>query len=171
MVILSCICCVICNRWHEINKAWWSSHRPCMRVDSSDEALRWRHNGRDSDCLLNGLFMRRSKKTWKLRVTGLCAGNSPGTGESPHKWPVTRKMFPFDDVIMECYGNFEYHICVTFIKSWPPYQYKNGLSRNVDFHNNYNGNHFTDETACLYWNSPWFFFIQLHTRARVKSLV
>ena len=23
---------------------------------------------------------------------------------SPHKWPVTRKMFPFDDVIMPCPG-------------------------------------------------------------------
>ena len=33
-------------------------------------------------------------------VTGLCAGNSPLTGESPHKWPATRKMFPFDDAIM-----------------------------------------------------------------------
>ena len=29
------------------------------------------------------LFRRRSKKTSKLRVTGLCAGNSPGTGEFP----------------------------------------------------------------------------------------
>ena len=37
--------------------------------------------------------MPRSKKTSKLRVTGLCVG-------FPHKWPVTRKMFPFDDVIM-----------------------------------------------------------------------
>ena len=53
-------------------------------------ALRWRHNGCDSvsnhqphDCLLNRLFRRRSKKTSKLRVTGLCAGNSPGTGEFP----------------------------------------------------------------------------------------
>ena len=117
--------------------------------------LRWRHNGRDSvsnhqphDCLLQSLFRPRSKNTSKLRVTGLCAGNSPGTGEfpsqmasnaenvsiswrhhdliklystvysgadhrkhqssaslafvvgiqrwpvnSPHKWPVTRKMF------------------------------------------------------------------------------
>ena len=51
-------------------------------------ALQWRHNGCDSvsnhqphDCLLNRLFRRRSKKTSKLRVTGLCAGNSPGTGE------------------------------------------------------------------------------------------
>ena len=50
----------------------------------------WRHNGRDSisnhqphDCLLNRLFGRRSKKTSKLRVTGLCVGNSPGTGEFP----------------------------------------------------------------------------------------
>ena len=31
----------------------------------------------------NRLFRRRSKKTSKLRVTGLCAGNSPGTGEFP----------------------------------------------------------------------------------------
>ena len=52
--------------------------------------LRWRHNGPDSvsnhqphDCLLNRLFRRRSKKTSKLRATGLCAGNSPGTGELP----------------------------------------------------------------------------------------
>ena len=62
------------------------------------------HNGNDGvsnhhphDCLLNRSFRRRSKKTSKLRVTGLCAGNSP---VSPPKWPVTRKMFPFDDVIM-----------------------------------------------------------------------
>ena len=48
--------------------------------------LRWRHNDHDSvsnhqphDCLLNRLFRRRSKKTSKLRVTGLCVGNSPGT--------------------------------------------------------------------------------------------
>ena len=51
-------------------------------------SLRWRHNGCDSVsnhqphyCLLNRLFRRRSKETSKLRVTGLCAGNSPGTGE------------------------------------------------------------------------------------------
>ena len=69
--------------------------------------LRWRHNGRDGvsnhqphHCLLNRLFGCRSKKTSKFRVTGLCAGNSPGTVKLPHKWPVTRKMFPFDDVIM-----------------------------------------------------------------------
>ena len=70
-------------------------------------SLRWRHNDHDSvsdhqphGCLLNCLFRRRSKKTSKFRVTGLCVGNSPGPVNSPHKWPVTRKMFPFDDVIM-----------------------------------------------------------------------
>ena len=52
--------------------------------------LQWRHNGRDGisnhqpqDCLLNSLFRRRSMKASKFRVTGLCAGNSPGTGEFP----------------------------------------------------------------------------------------
>ena len=52
--------------------------------------LHRRHNKRDgvsnpqpNDCLLNRLFRRRSKKTSKLRVTGLCAGNSPLTGEFP----------------------------------------------------------------------------------------
>ena len=71
--------------------------------------LRWRHNGRHSvsdhqphDCLLNRLFRRRSKKASKLRVTGLCAGNSPGTGEFPAQMASNaRKMFPFDDVIMD----------------------------------------------------------------------
>ena len=70
-------------------------------------SLHWRHNEHDCvsnhqphDCLLNRLFKRWSKKTSKLRVTGLCAGNSPGPVNSPHKRPVTRKMFPFDDVIM-----------------------------------------------------------------------
>ena len=32
------------------------------------------------DCLLNSIFRRRSKKTLKLRVTGLCEGNPPYTG-------------------------------------------------------------------------------------------
>ena len=55
-----------------------------------ERSLQWRHNGRDSvsnhrphDCLLNRVFGRRSKKTSKLRITGLCTGHSPGTGEFP----------------------------------------------------------------------------------------
>ena len=52
--------------------------------------LRWRHNRCDSvsnhqhrECLLRRLIRRTSKKTSKLRVTGLCAGNSAETGEFP----------------------------------------------------------------------------------------
>ena len=40
-------------------------------------------NHQPHDCLINRLFRHRSKKTPKLRVIGLCVGNSPGTGEFP----------------------------------------------------------------------------------------
>ena len=56
----------------------------------SNESLRWRYsewdgvsNHQPRDCLLNCLSGRRSKKTSKPSVTGLCVMNSPGTGEFP----------------------------------------------------------------------------------------
>ena len=65
--------------------------------------LQWRHNEHDSvsnhqpdDCFLNRLFRCRWKKTSKPRVTGLCAGNSPGTGE----FPVQMASNAENDVIM-----------------------------------------------------------------------
>ena len=71
---------------------FWNTDKP-MKTPihrSPRHSLRWRHNELDGvsdhqpdDCLHNLLFRRRSKKTSKLRVTGLCAGNSPGTGEFP----------------------------------------------------------------------------------------
>ena len=82
--------------------------------------LQCRHNGRDDvsnhqphDCLHKRLFRRRSKKTSRLRVTGLCTGNHRWPVNSPHKWPVTRKMFPFDDVIMNSFIS-GYHIAANF---------------------------------------------------------
>ena len=75
---------------------------------ATSRALHWRHHDNDGvsnhqhhGCLLKRLFRRRSQKTSTLRVTGLCVGNSPGPVNSPHKGPVTRKMFPFDGVIMK----------------------------------------------------------------------
>ena len=74
-------------------------------------ALQWRHNEPDGvsnhqprDCLLKRLFRCRSKKKSKLRVTGLCAGNSPVTGEFPTQrasnaenisiwWPYHEKIY------------------------------------------------------------------------------
>ena len=69
---------------HEYELAGLLHHHVC-RI-----SLQWRHNERDVvsshrrlDCLLSRLFRHRSKKTQKLRVTGLCEGNSPVTGEFP----------------------------------------------------------------------------------------
>ena len=66
-----------------VRLSWWA---PSGRYRS----LRWRHNGGDSvsnpqahDYLINRFFRLRSKLTSKLCVTGLCVGNSPGTGEFP----------------------------------------------------------------------------------------
>ena len=96
--------------WSCIHSLFIFMEQECAYLSSYGSiefTLHWRHNDYDGvsnrrprGCLLNRLFRRRSKKTSKLRVTGLCAGNSPGPVNSPHKWPVTRKMFPFDDVIM-----------------------------------------------------------------------
>ena len=43
--------------------------------------MQWHHQ--PHDCLLSLLFRRKSKETSKIRVTGLCAGNSTVTNEFP----------------------------------------------------------------------------------------
>ena len=60
------------------------------RIVCTHTSLQWcqnEHNGvsndQPRDCLLNRLFRRRSKETSKLSVSGLCARNSPVTGEFP----------------------------------------------------------------------------------------
>ena len=75
-------CCFKISCDSSINKA--------RKIHSLDISLQWCHNERDSisnhqphDCLFNCLFRYRSKKTSKLLATGLCAGNSPVTGEFP----------------------------------------------------------------------------------------
>ena len=95
----------------------------------SSYSLQWRHNGRDGvsnhqpyDCLLDRLFRRISKKTPKIRVTGLCAGNSPVTGECPAQMASNAEMFPFDDVIMfftidATWGSFYWH-GLTLFPAW-----------------------------------------------------
>ena len=62
----------------------------------------------------SGADQRRHQK---LRITGFCVGNSPVT--PTHKWPVTWKMFPFGDVIMQRsleavrYKGISYHRTMT----------------------------------------------------------
>ena len=65
--------------------------------------LRWRNNGCDGvsnhqphHCLLDRLFGADQRKHQSSASLALVWGPV----NCPHKWPVTRKMFPFDDVIM-----------------------------------------------------------------------
>ena len=65
-------------------------------------SLRWRHDERDGvsnhqpyDYLLDRLFRHQSSASLAY-VRGIHRGQV----NSPYKGPVTRKMFPFDDVIM-----------------------------------------------------------------------
>ena len=53
------------------------------KAEISGKSLQWSYNERNGvsnhrrlDCLFNRLFRRRSKKTSKLHVTGLCEGNA-----------------------------------------------------------------------------------------------
>ena len=68
----------LCERW------WWiplTKGQSCGKTCHTMASLQWRRNGRDGasnhqphNCLLHPVFRRRSKKSSKLRVTGLCAG-------------------------------------------------------------------------------------------------
>ena len=77
--------------WFESNslimRSIESQYMSCQyRLSVCLVSLQWRdsvQNHRPHGCLLNRIFCRRSKKTSKLRLTGLCAGNSPGAGEFP----------------------------------------------------------------------------------------
>ena len=83
--------CLLCQKQVSTSDNMWDAIIcPSPSLKQILYTLHWRHNDPDSvsnhqphDCLLNCLFRRRSKKTSKLRVTGLCVGNSPGTGEFP----------------------------------------------------------------------------------------
>ena len=86
--------------------------------------LQWRHNGRESvsnhqpyDCLLNRIFRRR--KLQSSASLAFVRGIHRGQVNSPHKWPVTRKMFPFDDVIMSRLGEI-WGICFCWQRSAKP---------------------------------------------------
>ena len=104
---------------------WSHFFRNCM-LQWSCLTLRWRHNGPDSVsnhqphyCLLKRLFRRRSKETSKLHVTGLCAGNSPGTGEFPPQMAINAENVsiwlhhhgPVEEPCLTHWGQ-EKHICV-----------------------------------------------------------
>ena len=66
------------------------SHHLANSSGGQIPSLQWRHNGHDGlsshkppDCLLKRLFRHSSKQTPRLRVSGLCEGNSTVTDEFP----------------------------------------------------------------------------------------
>ena len=74
---------------NQTNEVWNDGNRHGSKQYEVN-TLQWCHNGHDGvsnhqphHCLHNRLFGCRSKKTSMLQVTGLCAGNSPETGEFP----------------------------------------------------------------------------------------
>ena len=73
-------------KWKHFPRHWpfvrgiHQSYRWVPLTKASDAEF-WCFFDRHHDCLLNRLFRCRSKNTSKLRVTGLCEGNSPVTGE------------------------------------------------------------------------------------------
>ena len=84
-------------------RSWIRWHQLCDPLTS----LQWRHNGCDGvsnhqphDCVLNRLFRRRSKKNRSSASLAFVRRIHRWLENFQHKWPVTRKMFPFDDVIM-----------------------------------------------------------------------
>ena len=132
--------------------------------------LHWRHNELDGvsdhqphDCLLTCLFRHRSKKTSKLRVTGLCEGNSPGPANCPHKRPVTRKTFPFDDVIMRIHSTVNkscYIVCMLWnlVSDFMPWKC---IIKHITVQYRYKHDHFlpdlkinthNNSSFCVLWN-------------------
>ena len=70
-------------------------------------ALLWRHNGRGSvsnhqphNCYSTVYSDADQRKHQCSASLASVRGIHRGPVNSPHKWPVTRKMYPFDDVIM-----------------------------------------------------------------------
>ena len=96
------------NFYKDVFPPFIGSAHPKWNYQLEECSLQWRLNERDGvsnnhvsivySTVCSGADQR---KTPKLRVTGLCAVNSPVTGEFPaQRSAVSRKMFPYDYVIM-----------------------------------------------------------------------
>ena len=83
--------------------------------------LQWRHNGHDTitsqitsltivySIVYSDTDQRKHQSSASLAFV---RGIHRGPVNSPHKWPVTRQMFPFDDIIMS------HGIDLVFLEYW-----------------------------------------------------
>ena len=113
----------------QIHGCWWTGDDRSLGI-----TLQWRHNGGDGlsnhrrpDWLHNCLFRHNSKKSSKLRVTGLCevTGGFPLQGasnkenvsiwlryhEQPQYWPCYPRSAPKGDNHEKVYWDFHSHNC------------------------------------------------------------
>ena len=95
----------------------WTQKENGSHIQLSAVTLQWRHNGRDSvsnhqldDCLLNRYSYADQRKHQSSASLAFVRGSHRGPVNSPHKWPVTRKMFPFYDIIMKIRPNTLYTV-------------------------------------------------------------
>ena len=90
-----------------INRKKTCAYNTSLQWIITELPLQWRHNEHDGVanyrrlyCLLNRLFRCRSKKHQSSASLACVRGIHRWPVTSPHKGPVTQKMFPFDDVTM-----------------------------------------------------------------------
>ena len=100
-------CTLVLNRPPSFYKIYLHWQYKKLAIDDITSPLQWRHNERDGvsnhwhlRCLLKCWFRLRSKKHQSSASQAFVRGIHRWPVNSPHKRPVTRKMFPFDDVIM-----------------------------------------------------------------------
>ena len=104
--------------------------------------LQWRHDERLMMVYSTVYSSRRSQKTSKLRVTGLCVENSPVTGEFPAQrasnaenvpiWWRHHAWFPRHQWVHPSgYGYIARYITTKGkqVPAWAPFQYKDGFYR------------------------------------------
>ena len=73
--------CLHSNTYNETKMSCSRNFLQCLRMHYSDVIMRASASPITSLTIVYHLFRSRSKKTPKLRVTGLCEGNSPVIGE------------------------------------------------------------------------------------------
>ena len=78
-----------------------------IRALIPNAALQWRHMGTMASQITSLTIVYSTvyssadqRKHQSSASLAFVRGIHRGPVNSPHKWPVTRKMFPFDDVIM-----------------------------------------------------------------------
>ena len=114
---------------------------------------RWRLKSSASQLFTQPFFSDADQRKHQSSASlALCVGNSPWPVNSPHKGPVTRKMFPFDDVIMVnmcqnmCRFDARFFRCVKI--TWPCGE-GHGLEFGIKFVPSWQ----SDEWITLKWNT------------------